>query len=116
MIRTHCVVGTLMAAMVLLSAKVGHAEGLPGASPTCGGDSVCVSTQDKNVYHWTVRFGVGHDSYGHTAPGNPSATGPALQVQYNLTDHLFVQGTVIENVIQNWTTNFMVLAGWEVKI
>jgi len=62
---------------------------------------------------WTIRIGVAHDSYAHTAPGNPSATGPGLQIQYNVSPTFFIQATITQNTIVYQTTNFMAFIGWE---
>jgi len=67
----------------------------------------------QNFSRWTIRIGIAHDSYAYTAPGNPSATGPALQIQYNVSPTFFIQATITQNTIVYQTTNFMVFIGWE---
>ena len=67
----------------------------------------------KNFPRWTIRVGIAHDSYAHTAPGNPSTTGPALQIQYNVSPTFFIQATITQNTIVYQTTNFMVFVGLE---
>jgi len=68
---------------------------------------------DDNFTRWTIRIGVAHDSYAHTAPGNPSATGPGLQIQYNISPIFFIQATITQNMIVYQTTNFMMFVGLE---
>ena len=67
----------------------------------------------QNFARWTIRVGVAHDSYAHTAPGNPSATGPGLQIQYNVSPTFFIQATIIQNTIVYQTINFAAFVGWE---
>jgi len=67
----------------------------------------------QNFVRWTIRVGVAHDSYAHTAPGNPSATGPGLQIQYNVSPIFFIQATITQNILLYQTTNFMMFLGWE---
>ena len=77
--------------------------------------ALAASTDDnaQDFVRWTIRVGVAHDSYAHTAPGNPSATGPALQIQYNVSPTFFIQATIIQNTVVYQTTNFMAFIGWE---
>ena len=72
-----------------------------------------VFADDSAFARWTIRIGVAHDSYAHTAPGNPSATGPGLQIQYNVSPTFFIQATIIQNTIVYQTTNFAAFVGWE---
>ena len=82
---------------------------------SCALISVMPAFADDNAQfaRWTIRVGVAHDSYARTAPGNPSATGPGLQIQYNVSPTFFIQATIIQNTIVYQTTNFMAFVGWE---
>jgi len=80
---------------------------LASIAPVFAGDNA------KDFARWTIRVGVAHDSYARTAPGNPSATGPGLQIQYNVSPTFFIQATITQNTIVYQTTNFMVFVGWE---